>query len=321
MSIVFIGTPQFAVPSLRRLVEEGYTLSAAVTQPARPAGRGRRLRPPPVEVAARELGIPVLQPASLRDDEAVAQIAALKPRVMVAVAYGQILRRRILDIPERGVLNVHPSLLPRWRGASPIPAAIIAGDAETGVTIILMDEGMDSGPILSQARVPIGPEDTTGSLTATLAGLSADLLIDTLPRWLNAEIVPQPQEESLATRAPLLRKEDGRIDWTLPAEDIWRRVRAYNPWPGAHTYLDGELVHIWRAWPVPVDFPAEPGSVVSLKPADTALDLPVGAREGFVVQTGRGALIVLEAQRPGRRSLPAAEFARGLPGLEGRRFL
>lgn len=318
MAIVFLGSPAFAVPSLRRLVSEGFAIAAVYTQPDRPAGRGRRPTPPAVKLAALELGLPVRQPESLREPQAVAELAALAPEAMVAVAYGQILRADVLAIPPRGVLNVHPSLLPRHRGASPIAAAILAGDRETGVTVMLMDEGMDSGPILAQRSIPIEPRDTAATLSEKLSLLAADLLAGTLPRWLAGELEPQPQDHSLATKAPLLRKEHGAIDWTLPAEEIWRRVRAYNPWPGAYTGLDGELLHIWEAWPLAGESGQPPGTVVPLSD-DLLAQLPPDADRGaFGVQTGRGILAVLVAQRAGRRPLPASELARGLRGLFGR---
>lgn len=314
MSIVFIGTPEFAVPSLRRLAEAGYDISAVVTQPDRPGNRGR-LTPPAVKVAAEELGLPVLQPETLRDEAVVDQLRSLAPEVIVLAAYGQILRKNVLDIAPKGVLNVHASLLPRWRGASPISAAILAADEETGATIMLMDAGMDTGPVLARRATPIGPHDTTGDLTARLADLGAELLIETLPRWLAAELDPQPQDESLATVTRLIRKQDGEIDWSRRATDIWRAVRAYNPWPGAQTALDGDRVTVWRAWPLAVHA-GEPGTIIAL-PDDAP---PEGAGAAFAVQTGDGALAVLELQRAGKRALSSAEFLRGAPGLIGRRF-
>jgi methionyl-tRNA formyltransferase len=319
MAIVFLGTPAFAVPSLRRLVDEGFEIAAVYTQPDRPAGRGRRPAQPPVKDAALAMGLPVRQPESLRDSTALAELASLHPEVTVGVAYGQILRQEVLEIPPKGVLNIHPSLLPRHRGASPIPAAILAGDRETGVTIILMDPGMDTGPILAQRSLHINDSDTTGALTEKLARVAADLLAETVPRWLRSEIDPQPQDHSLATKAPLLKKEHGAIDWAIPAVDIWRRVRAYNPWPGAYTTVEGRLLHIWEAWPLPGGR-AVPGTVVALSDEQRA-GLPPGADEGaFAVQTGDGLLAVLSAQREGRRRLPAGEFLRGMRDFIGRRL-
>ena len=320
MSIVFIGTPQFAVPSLRRLAAEGYEIATVITQPDRPAGRGRRPRPSPVKLTALELGLPLFQPPTLRDPDALAAVAAIAPEIIVAVAYGQILRQEFLDIPPRGVLNVHPSLLPRYRGPSPIPAAILAGDDETGVSIILMDAGMDSGPILAQRPLRIEPSDTTDSLSQKLAGMAAELLAETLPRWLKDEIAPQPQDAALATRCPLLRKEDGDIDWTRPALHIWRQVRAYNPWPGAQTHVDDQPLQIWQAWPLQGDSGPSPGTVVALRP-EQSTQLPTGVDpEAFAVQTGDGLLAVLSLQRAGRKALSAGEFLRGMPGIVGRRL-
>jgi methionyl-tRNA formyltransferase len=261
----------------------------------------------------------VWQPASLRDPEAVRRLRQLAPEVIVAAAYGQILRQEVLEIPSRGVLNLHPSLLPRWRGASPVAAAILAGDERTGVTIILMDAGMDTGPILSQREVPINPTDTTGSLTNVLAEAGASLLAETLPRWLAGQIEPTPQDEAKATKCPLLKKEDGALDWRLAAVDLWRRVRAYNPWPGAFTYADGEMLHIWQAWPIESAREEAPGTVVTLTDHERA-QLPPEAANAFGVVAGRGVLAVLQGQRAGRRALPAGELLRGMPWLLGRRL-
>jgi methionyl-tRNA formyltransferase len=319
MSIVFIGTPDFAVPSLRRLAAAGHTISAVITQPDRPAGRGRHLAPPPVKLAAEELGLPVLQPETLRDAEALDAIRALQPEVIVAVAYGQILRQELLDIAPRGVLNVHPSLLPRHRGASPIAGAILAGDEQTGVSIMLMDAGMDTGPVLAQLRIPFRPDYTTEWLTGQLAHLGADLLAETLPRWLGGQIKPRPQDDSQATVTHLIRKEDGAIDWTLPAIEIWRRVRAYNPWPGASTTLDGEALRIWQAQPLNEKSDAPPGTIVAtppgIPPKDVGYDLPA-----FAVQTGDTLLGVQVVQPANRRRMTAWSFANGRPGLIGKRL-
>lgn len=319
MAIVFLGTPAFAVPSLRRLADEGYAIASVYTQPDRPAGRGRHLTPPPVKTAALAMGLPVRQPESLRDPSALAELASLHPEVGIGVAYGQILRQEVLAIPAKGVLNVHPSLLPRHRGASPIPAAILSGDPETGVSIILMDPGMDSGPILAQRSLPIEDQDTAGTLAEKLALLAASLLAETLPGWLRDEIDPQPQDHSLATKTPLLKKEHGAIDWSLPAVQTWRQVRAHNPWPGAYTTLDGQVLHIWEAWPLPGEGPP-PGTVVPLR-EEQQVGLPPHADRGaFGVQTGDGLLAVLSVQRPGRRRLAAAEFLRGARDFIGRRL-
>lgn len=321
MTIVFMGTPQFAVPSLRALHQAGYPIAAVYSQPDKPAGRGRKPRPPPVKLAAQELGLTVRQPPNLRSREAIDELAALRPQVIIVCAYGHILRQPVLDIPAKGILNVHPSLLPRHRGPSPIAAAILSGDDHTGVTVILMDPGMDSGPILAQRSLPITPFDTAATLAEKLSPLAADLLVETLPRWLAGHIQAKPQNHSRATVAPILKKADGAIDWALAAPDIWRRVRAYNPWPGAFTALDDIRLHIWEAWPLPSNSEAEAATVVALTPEQLSTlprELP---RQAFGVQTGDGILAVLRAQRAGRRALPAAELLRGMPHLIGRRFL
>jgi methionyl-tRNA formyltransferase len=320
MSIVFIGTPAFAVPSLYRLAADGHQISAVVTQPDKRAGRGRKPTISPVAIAATELQIPILKPVSLRDADAVNSISELQPKAIATVAYGQILRRDVLDIPPLGVLNVHPSLLPRWRGPSPVPAAILAGDSVTGVTIMLMDTGMDTGPILSQTEHQIEDTDTAGSLLEKLAVVGADLLSQTLTTVLAGEIEPQPQDESAATTCSLLRKEDGVIDWSRSAERIWRQVRAYNPWPGAFTSSGDGSLHIWQAWPLAATSDFAPGTVVNIDPS--ARDsLPAHATNAaFAVQTGDGQLAVLEAQRSGKRPLPSAELLRGMPDLLGSRL-
>jgi methionyl-tRNA formyltransferase len=321
MSIVFWGTPAFAVASLKRIAKDGHSIAAVVTQPDRPAGRKRTQRESPIKTAAQELGLPVLQPSNLREERFIERLRRFSSEVMVVVAYGEILRENVLDIPARGVLNVHPSLLPRWRGASPIPAAILAGDDRTGVSIMLMDAGMDSGPLLAQREIGITDGDTTLSLSHTLAAEAADLLGQTLPRWLSGELSSMPQDNKLATYCPLLKKEDGAIDWGLPAIEISRRVRAYNPWPGAFTFLEGELVHIWRAWPLAGKLAGTPGTISEL-PGTLRDQLPEQLRNyaDFAVETESGLLVPLEVQRAGRRSLSAAEFRRGLRGLAGRRL-
>jgi methionyl-tRNA formyltransferase len=321
MRVVFMGTPEFALPSLRGLVEGGYNIVGVYTRPDRLAGRGRVLTPSAVKTAALDYGLPVFQPPGLRQPEAVEELASLKPDVIVVCAFGVILRQPVLDIPGKGIVNVHPSLLPRHRGASPIAAAILAGDEQTGVTIMLMDPGMDTGPILSQRTISISPRDTAGSLGERLAEVGAELLLEVLPRWLADEIEPQPQDDSLATYTPLLQKEDGAIDWNLTAVDIWRRVRAFSPWPGAFTTLAGQTVLIWEAWPLSVGGAGEPGTVLPLtREQRQMLPSELGQEEALAVQTGEGLLAILRLQRAGRRSLTAAEFIRGQRDLFGRRL-
>jgi methionyl-tRNA formyltransferase len=318
--IVFMGSPDFAVPSLRALAAAGHEIVAVVTQPDREGGRGRRLLPPAVKTAALALGLPVLQPPTLRRPEVVAELTALAPDLIVVAAYGQILRPTVLAIPQHGVLNVHASLLPRWRGASPVAAAIAAGDDIAGVSIMLMDEGLDTGPVLAVCETPITARDTGGTLTERLAVLGAELLAETVPRWLAGAITPRPQDDARATYAPRLEKSAGRINWHEPAAVIWRKVRAYTPWPGAYTEYEGEPLRITAAWPLTQTVTGEPGHVVSLPPgAERVVPSDLG-RPAFAVITGDGLLAPLTLQRAGRRALPAAEFLRGERGLIGRRL-
>ncbi|MGH2585667.1 MAG: methionyl-tRNA formyltransferase [Dehalococcoidia bacterium] len=319
--IVFMGSPDFAVPSLRALVAAGHDLVGVVTQPDREAGRGRRLVPPAVKTVALELGLPVLQPPSLRRPEAVAQLAAPRPEAIVVAAFGQILRRAVLEIPPRGVLNVHASLLPRWRGASPVTAAILAGDAESGVSIMLVDEGLDTGPVLATRSTPITDADTGGTLTDRLAEIGAELLVETLPGRLDGTVKPKPQVEALATYAPRIEKDAGQIGWSQPAVDIWRQVRAFNPWPGAFTTYAETVLKLLDAWPL-VGYSAEPPG--------TVLPLPWGARDvvpaerprpAFAVVTGEGFLLPLKLQRAGKRAIFAEEFLHGERALIGSRLV
>jgi methionyl-tRNA formyltransferase len=302
--LVFMGTPDFAVPVLKALIGR-YDIVGVVTQPDRRAKRGRKLEAPPVKVVALAHGLPVLQPPSLRRPEAVAELRDLAPEVIVVAAFGQILRAEVLNIPPQGCLNVHASLLPSYRGAAPIAAAILAGEEETGATIMLMDEGMDTGSILSQATCPISPQDTRGSLSARLAQLGADLMVDTLPRWLAGEVEPQVQDNSQATYCRIIAKKDGLIDWSQSALNIWRRSRAYYPWPSTYTYWRGKLLKVLRAEVLPQwSGEGESGQVVALD-------------EGLAVATGEGALLLREVQLAGKRALSAEDFARGQRGFVG----
>ncbi len=244
--VVFMGSPEFSLPSLRALAAN-YQVVGVVTQPDRPAGRGRQLTPPPVKLLAMELGLPIIQPRRLREPEAIQQLRAWAPDVIVVAAFGQILRPEVLDLPPHGSINVHASLLPRWRGASPIVAAILNGDKETGITIMRMDPGLDTGPILSQRAVPIEPTDTAGSLAGKLAPLGAELLSETLPAYLAGKQQPRPQPEAGATSAPMLSKAEGELDFTQSATALERKVRAFNPWPGAFMIWRGAPLKIHRA--------------------------------------------------------------------------
>lgn len=318
--IVFMGSPDFAVPSLHALVDAGHDVAGVVTQPDREAGRGRKFVPPAVKLAAEALGLPVLQPRSMRRPEAVDGLAALQPDLIVVAAFGQILRRNVLDVPARGVLNVHASLLPRWRGASPVTAAILAGDEQTGVSVMLLDEGLDTGPVLSMRSTPIEDTDSGGSLTTTLAEMGASLLVETIPGWLDGSIQATPQDETHATYAPRIGKESGRIDWSQPATQIWRQVRAYNPWPGAFTSYGVSLLKIEEAWPLTGYAIELPGTVVSL-PWGAVERVPAERpRPAFAVVTGDGFLLPLRVQRAGKRSMYAEEFFRGERSLAGSRL-
>ncbi len=305
--LIFMGTPRFAAPILESLIEN-YEVVGVVTQPDRAAGRGRKMTAPPVKKVALAHGLSVLQPASLRRSEAVAELVDRAPDVIVVAAYGQILPRQVLDIPPHGCLNVHASLLPRHRGAAPTAAAILAGGEVTGVTIMLMEEGLDTGPILAQAECQITSQDTTESLSAKLAVLGAELLGRILPRWLRGEIEPHPQDESQATYSPMISKEKGLLDWSRPALELWRQVRAYHPWPGMYTYWKGKRLKVLGARPLLTwKSSEEPGQVLSLP-------------EGLAVITGKGALLLEEVQLAGKRRMSGAEFARGQKGLVGARL-
>src|SRR5215212_5864473 len=238
-----MGTPDFSVPMLERLIV-AHEVIGVVTQPDRPAGRNRQVQVSPVKQVALDAGIPVFQPEKVRRAEAIETLRQWTPDVYIVAAFGQILPQTVLDIPPHGSINIHASLLPRWRGAAPINAAIRAGDAESGITIMKMDAGLDTGPMLSQRAIPLAPDETAATLHDKLSALGAELLIETLPGYLNGEIVPQPQDDSFATLAPRIDKEEGRIDWTQPAAAIERTVRAFTPWPGTYTFWNGKQLKI-----------------------------------------------------------------------------
>jgi len=299
--IIFMGTPEFAVPALEHLVLDGYQVVAVYTQPDKVAGRGQHSAISPVKQAALNLNLTVVQPTSFKEAGAVAQLASFQPEVIVLAAYGQLLPQSVLDIPARGCINIHPSLLPRYRGASPVAAAILGGDEFTGVSIMLMDRGLDTGPVLAQAQIPVLPQDTTGSLTAKLSRLGAQLVLDVLPRWRKGELNPQPQDESRSTSSGMLSKEDGEIDWHRSAASIWRRVRAFQPWPGCYTLWQGRQLKILEAVPMPGGGTAEVGRVIALNQGEAA----------FAVNTGEGILGVLRLQMEGKRAMSSAEFQRG----------
>jgi methionyl-tRNA formyltransferase len=292
---VFMGSPDFALAALQAL-HESYPVVGVVTQPDRVAGRGRELKPPPVKTLAVELGLPVIQPEKLREPEAMERLRAWSPDVIVVAAFGQILRQDLLDLPPFGCINVHASLLPRWRGAAPINAAILRGDKLTGITIMKMDKGLDTGPILSQRSVRIGPGETAGSLLVRLSTLGADLLLDTLPRYLAGEIQPKPQPEEGATYAPMLTKEEGQLDFSHPAEELERKVRAFNPWPGTYFNWDGNLLKVHHA---SIGF-----GDVQKGERGVYLGLPA-------VGTSDGLLVLVEVQPAGRKPMSGKAFLAG----------
>jgi methionyl-tRNA formyltransferase len=307
--VLFMGTPDFAVPSLAALASQATTeiqLIGVVTRPDKPAGRGRQLAYSPVKQFATEHGIPVFQPGPLRRPEALQQLRELASDLIVVAAFGQILPPDVLTLPRHGCLNVHASLLPRWRGASPINAAVLAGDPESGVTIMQMDAGLDTGPILAQRATPIGEEETAGELSDTIAQLGAELLVETIPYWLAGEITPQPQNEAEVTVTRLLTKEDGRLDWTRPADELARQLRAFTPWPGAFTTWDGRTLKVLRAHAISAPDNLRPGTC--FVPPDTA--------DGrLACACGQGALALEVIQLEGKRALPADEVLRGYPTL------
>ena len=293
--VVFMGSPDFALPTLAAL-EKHYSVVGVITQPDRPAGRGRVLTSPPVKQLAVQLGIAVIQPAKLREPEAQEALKTWAPDLVVVAAFGQILRASVLELPRYGCVNVHASLLPRWRGAAPIQAAILHGDAETGVTIMKMDAGIDTGAILSQRALSIRPEDTAGSLSSRLAEEGANLLVETLPGYLAGGLTPIAQDETRATYASMLTKEQGELDFSKPAEALERQVRAFQPWPGAYAFFQGEMLKVLRAH---VD-----GSVAVPSQRSIIQNLPA-------VGTTSGWLVLDEVQPAGKRPMSGDVFLRG----------
>lgn len=298
LRLIFFGTPEFAVPSLRALLGESDPVVAVVCQPDKPAGRGQHVSAPPVKQVALEAGVAVFQPEKLRAPDFAEILRPLAPDLIIVAAYGKILPKSLLELPRHGCINVHASLLPRYRGAAPIQWAIVRGEVRTGVTIMQMNERMDAGDILLQRETTIGADETYGELQARLAQLGAEALREALTQLHVGELPRQPQRESDATLAPMIKKQDGRIDWTQPAAHIARVVRAFNPWPSAFTYLDGKLLKVHRAHPIDTAAAAPPAAVTA-------------TGDGIAVATGQGTLLLDELQLEGRKRLPAADFARG----------
>jgi methionyl-tRNA formyltransferase len=304
MRSVFMGSPEYALPSLEILARLT-RVAGVVTQPDRPAGRGRTLVPPPVKMTALKLGLPVIQPETLRSPETMEQLKAWAPEIIVVAAFGKLLRPEVLSLPERGCVNLHASLLPRHRGAAPIPAAILAGDPETGITLMQMDPGLDTGPVLAQKRAPIRPEDTSESLTRILGQLAAETLSEYLPVYIRGELTARPQDNSQATYAPQLTKADGKLDFRQPADALHRRVRALHPWPGAY-----------------IPWKGKPLKIIETHPEEYQGELPPGAlvvRLGFpAVRVSDGMLVLRKVQPAGKRIMTGDEFLRGAKDFTGR---
>ncbi|HKQ07728.1 MAG TPA: methionyl-tRNA formyltransferase [Blastocatellia bacterium] len=308
MRLIFMGTPEFAVPSLKRLLADGQEVAAVFTQPDKPAGRGHHLHTPPVKQLALERGIAVHQPARIKaSDEVRAVFERIQPDACVVAAYGKILPAWLLQIPRLGCINVHASLLPRYRGAAPINWAIANGEPETGVTIMQMDAGMDTGPMLAKRATAIGATETAPELAVKLAELGAALLSETLPAVERGAVTAEAQDNDAATYAPMLKREDGLLDWRLPAAEISNRVRAFQPWPGVYTTLGGARLHLWRARPEDQPIADEPQAA---NPPGTILRID---RAGLLIRCAAGsALLIEECQLEGKRRVAAREFANGM---------
>ncbi|WP_409524376.1 methionyl-tRNA formyltransferase [Nitrincola sp. MINF-07-Sa-05] len=301
LRIVFAGTPDFAATCLDKLLSHGYPITAVYTQPDRPSGRGRKLMPGPVKLLAIEHQLPVYQPLSLRTAEAQAELASLKPDLMIVVAYGLLLPQEVLDIPRLGCINVHASILPRWRGAAPIERALLAGDTETGITIMQMNKGLDTGDMLSINRCPIQADDTGATLHDRLAELGASALLEILPMLADGKANPQPQDDALACYASKLSKEEGLLDWSLSAAELSCKVRGLNPRPIAYTRLGDETLRVWQASAIEEQQSQPPGTICSV------------SKKGVEVATGSGTLRLEQLQLPGGKAQPLASLLNGNP--------
>jgi len=307
LRIIFMGTPEFAVPSLNALIDSGEDVVAIVTQPDKPKGRGKKITLPPVRKTALTHNIPVFQPDKIKDESFITAIKKLCPDIIVVVAYGNILPKAILNIPSKGCINVHASLLPKYRGAAPVNWAIINGETETGITTMLMDEGMDTGDMLLTEKVEIKNDDTASSLHDRLKYIGANLLLKTINGIKSETIKPIPQDNLQATYAPMLKKEDGRIDWTMKAGEIQNLTRGLNPWPGAYTRWNGKQIKIFKA-EVGTEVKEEPGTVINV------------STEGIIVATGRGILLIKELQTENKNRMQASEFIKGYRIVKGQIF-
>jgi methionyl-tRNA formyltransferase len=296
LKIIFAGTPEFSVAPLQALIESRHDVVAVYSQPDRPAGRGRSVKPSPVKEKAVEAKIPIYQPLNFREEKALVELEAIKADVMIVVAYGLILPQRVLDAPKYGCLNIHASLLPRWRGAAPIQRAIQAGDTETGVTIMQMEAGLDTGPMLYKSVITIGEEETGGQLHDRLMPLGANALMETLELLINGKLKPEIQDDALANYAHKLQKKEAEVNWQLPAIEIALMVRAFNPWPVAHTRQGNKSLRIWKAQPLEDSSSLQPGSVIAT------------SADGIDVATAAGVLRILELQPEGKRRMSARDF-------------
>lgn len=299
MRIVFMGTPEFAVPSLEALLASEDEVVGVITQPDRPKGRGHELAPPPIKLVAQRSGIPFLQPLKIRTPEFLESLAAWKPDLIAVTAFGRILHAPILNLPPMGCINVHGSLLPKYRGAAPVQWAVINGETETGITTMLMDEGMDTGSMLLQERIPILPDDTAGTVAPRLAELGGRLLVETIRQLKVGAIAPRAQDHSQATMAPLLKKEDGVIDWTGSAQSIVNRIRGLSPWPGAYTFHGQERWNIWKAAAIHEPVQGRPGTILA------------GSKQSLKVATGNGVLELLEIQTANSKRMSVGQFLAG----------
>lgn len=311
LKVVFAGTPEFAAEALRALIETPHSIVAVYTQPDRPAGRGRKLTPSPVKALAQAHGLEVRQPLTLKDEAEQAALRALSPDLMIVVAYGLILPKAVLEIPQLGCVNIHASLLPRWRGAAPIQRAILAGDRETGVTIMQMDVGLDTGAMLLKQQCLIAPTDTAQSLHDRLAKIGATAMVETLQQLQQGALHPEAQDDRLACYAQKLSKDEAELDWTQTAQVLERQVRAFNPWPVAQSRFGDETVRVWQAQALTDAVPAAPGVIVA------------SGKQGIDVATGEGVLRLLNLQLPGGKVLAAADIINARPAMRspGERFV